>query len=71
MPTTTPITLKFLMPFIVIAIIAIPIIIGLYVYKDATSRNMKALTWALISALIPSLIGFIVYLLVRNKKSQV
>lgn len=68
MPTTTPITLKFLIPFIVIAIIAIPIIIGLYVYKDASSRNMKALTWALIAALVPSLIGFIIYLFVRNNK---
>lgn len=68
MPTTTPITLKFLIPFIVIAIITIPIIIGHYVYKDATSHNMKALTWALIAALVPSLIGFIIYLFVRNKK---
>lgn len=48
----------------------IPIIIGVYVYRDATRRNMNATLWALVAALAPTLIGFIIYLLVRGSHSD-
>lgn len=53
--------------FIALAvIIVIPFIVGVYVYRDANRRGMNAMLWALVAALAPSLIGLIVYLLVRG-----
>lgn len=51
-------------------VIAIPLIIGTYVYRDARRRGMNALLWALIAAAAPALIGLIVYLLVRGSYSD-
>ncbi len=61
-----------LIPMIIIAavVFALPIIIGVYVYRDADRRGMNAILWALVAALAPSLIGFIIYLLVRGSYSN-
>ena len=48
----------------------VPILIGVYVYRDATRRGMNALVWTLIALFAPSLIGFIIYLLVRSSYSD-
>lgn len=57
--------------FIVLAVIIIlPFIIGVYVYRDAKNRGMNAILWALVAALVPSLIGLLVYLLVRSNYSD-
>lgn len=48
----------------------IPILIGVYVYRDARRRGMNAVLWTLIAILAPSLIGFIIYLLVRGNYSN-
>ena len=48
------------------AVLIVPILIGVYVYRDAKRRGMNALVWTLIALFAPSLIGFIIYLLVRN-----
>ena len=48
----------------------LPILIGVYVYRDAKRRNMNAPLWTLIAILAPSLIGFIIYLLVRGNYSN-
>lgn len=50
----------------VVIVIAVPLIIGTYVYRDAGRRGMNALLWALVAAAAPALIGLIVYLLVRG-----
>lgn len=55
---------------IIILVIAIPAIIGVYVYRDANRRGMNAVLWTLIAILAPSLIGFIIYLLVRGNYSN-
>lgn len=55
---------------ILIAIIIIPIIIGTYVYRDANKRGMNAVLWTLVAIFAPSLIGFIIYLLVRGNYSN-
>ncbi len=47
-------------------LILIPLIVGVYVYRDAKRRGMRAGLWALAAALVPALIGLIVYLLVRG-----
>ena len=46
--------------------IALPLIIGILVYRDARNQLMSApLLWAILAALAPSFIGLIVYLVVR------
>ena len=45
----------------------IPVLIGVYVYRDASDRGMNAVLWTLVAVLAPSLIGFIIYLLVDRK----
>lgn len=49
-----------------IVFLFIPLIVGIYVYKDAQNRNMNAMLWALIAALAPTYIGLILYLVVRS-----
>ena len=48
--------------FIPIALLlfAIPVLIGVYVWRDAKGRGMNAPLWTLVSVLAPSLIGFII-----------
>ena len=50
--------------------LVIPVLIGVYVFRDATSRGMNAVLWTLIAVIAPSLIGFIIYLLVRGNYSN-
>lgn len=45
--------------------LVIPIMIGIYVYRDAASRGMNAVLWTLISVFSPTFIGLIIYLIVR------
>lgn len=49
--------------------LVLPILIGVYVYRDATSRSMNASLWTLITVLSPAAIGLIVYLIVRSDYS--
>lgn len=57
---------------IVLAIIAlcvaIPLIIGFYVYKDAKKRNMNYVLWTILSVAAPCFIGFIIYLILRSER---
>ena len=59
-----------LIPILLLVGVGIPLVIGLYVYKDATRRGMNAVLWTLVAILAPSLIGFIIYLLVRNSNAD-
>ena len=45
---------------------AVPLLIGYYVYKDAKKRNMDPVLWTLVVVLVPSLIGLIIYLVIRG-----
>jgi len=45
--------------------LVIPIMIGMYVYRDATVRGMNAVPWTLIAVFSPTFIGLIIYLIVR------
>lgn len=57
--------------FIIVPLIfCIPVLLGVYVYRDATKRGMNAVLWTLIAILTPSLLGLIIYLLVRNNYSD-
>lgn len=48
------------------ALLTIPVMIGVYVYRDTKRRRMNAALWTLIAVAAPALIGFIIYLLVRG-----
>lgn len=51
-------------------IFGIPIMVAVYVYRDANKRGMNAVLWTLIALFTPSLLGLIIYLLVRNNYSD-
>lgn len=55
------------MLIVMAVLLCIPVLVGAYVYRDATRRGMNALLWALIAAFVPSMIGLIIYLLVRGQ----
>ena len=55
---------------LMIIVILLPLLVGVYVYRDAKRRGMNAVLWTLIAILAPSLIGFIIYLLVRGNYSN-
>lgn len=52
--------------FVLAALLTVPILIGVYVYRDASRRGMNAVLWTLIAVASPGLIGFIIYLLIRG-----
>lgn len=51
---------------VLVFFLAIPILIGVYVWRDASRRGMNAPLWTLVAALAPAFIGLIIYLLVRG-----
>ena len=48
----------------------IPVMIGIYVYRDAKRRHMDAALWTILAILVPSFIGFVIYLIVRSSHSD-
>lgn len=55
------------LPFILLFSLGIPIIIAVFVYKDAAKRqDCSPILWALVAAFVPSFIGLVIYLLIRN-----
>ena len=59
----------FMMLVVVMINLAIPVCIGIFVYRDAKQRGMEAILWMLIAILIPGFIGLIVYLIARTRYS--
>ncbi len=55
---------------VLLLIIGIPVAIGIYVYRDASRRNMNAALWTLLAVFAPGFIGLIIYLLVRSGYSD-
>ena len=56
--------------FVMLLVLAVPVIIGVYVYRDAKRRGMNEILWALAAALVPSFIGLLIYLIVRGNYSD-
>lgn len=59
-----------LMLVVLAVFLTIPVLTGVYVYRDAKRRRMNAVLWTLIAVAAPALIGFIIYLLVRGGYSD-
>lgn len=51
---------------ILVFIVLIPVLVGVFVYRDAKARRMDAALWTVIAVIAPGLIGLIIYLIVRN-----
>lgn len=62
--------LVFVLLPLAVALLAIPVLIGVYVYRDAKRRGMNAVLWTIVAVFVPSLTGFIIYLLVRGNYSD-
>ncbi|KKM91331.1 hypothetical protein LCGC14_1229570 [marine sediment metagenome] len=50
-----------IVPFVILTFIAI------WVYKDAKKKGINTVVWVLTVWIIPFFIGFIIYLIARNK----
>lgn len=49
--------------------LAVPAIIGVYVYRDAKQRNMNPALWTLLAVFAPGFIGLIIYLVARADRT--
>lgn len=66
--------LLFVVPFffiIVALVLSVYIMIGVYVYKDAGKRGMNKVLWTLIALFVPSFLGLVAYLVVRNNSISI
>lgn len=57
----------FSMLLTLVILIAVPVVIGVCVYRDAVRRGMNAELWTLIAILAPLFTGVIIYLIVRRR----
>lgn len=48
----------------------VPVLVGIFVYRDASDRGMNALLWTLVAVLVPGMLGLIVYLILREKQGD-
>lgn len=51
-------------------LVGIPVLVGVYVFRDASRRGMNAVLWTLVAVLAPVFVGLIIYLLVRGSYSD-
>lgn len=58
---------SFIMLFLLVFVLVIPVIIGIFVFRDAGRRGMNQLLWALVATLVPNLLGLIAYLIVASQ----
>ena len=66
------ISVTIIMFVVIIAVVlAIPILIGSYVYRDAKKRKMDAVLWTIVAIIVPGLVGLIIYLIVRGNSVDV
>lgn len=54
---------------ILIAAALVPVLIGVYVYKDAKKRGMNEILWMAVAVIAPMFIGLILYLFLREEKT--
>lgn len=55
---------------VLVVVISLPVMIGIFVYRDARTRGMNGALWALVAALVPTFIGLLIYLLARGNYSN-
>ncbi len=57
-----------IMLFFMLLATAVPVIIGLFVYRDAKARGMDPLLWTLLAIFAPGFIGLLIYLIMRRDR---
>ncbi|MDR0897922.1 MAG: zinc ribbon domain-containing protein [Oscillospiraceae bacterium] len=62
-------SLLVLLPLMAL-VLMLPILMGVYVYRDAKARRMDAVLWTLVAVLVPSFIGLIIYLVIRGNHTN-
>ncbi len=58
-----------LVPWIILMVLlctVVPVLLAVFVYRDAKARGMEPLLWTLLAVFAPGFIGLIVYLVVRR-----
>lgn len=53
--------------FLLACTLLIPAVIGIYVWRDASRRDMNPILWTVVSAAAPACSGLLIYLLVRGR----
>ncbi|MGN0154748.1 MAG: hypothetical protein ACI4A3_09865 [Lachnospiraceae bacterium] len=61
----------FLGALVTIAAIALMVLLGVWVYRDAKNKGMNGILWTAVVILVPSCIGLIIYLIVRMDNEKV
>lgn len=61
----------FLGALVAIAAIALMVLLGIWVYRDAKNKGMNGILWTAVVILVPSCIGLIIYLIVRMDNEKV
>jgi RNA polymerase subunit RPABC4/transcription elongation factor Spt4 len=64
-----PISFMFYFIIVILAVIAFTAAISIFIYKDASRRNMDPWMWMTVVLFVPNLIGLIIYLIVRKENS--
>lgn len=59
-------TMLPIMLVILLAVVAVPLCIAIFVYRDARSRGMPGILWAAVALLVPGLVGLLIYLVIRG-----
>ena len=62
---TNSVTMMYIFGFITRVIL--PLVLATYTFWDAGRRGMKRFLWAALVLVIPSFIGFVIYLLARGR----
>ncbi len=65
------VTSIILSALMVIAVLAMNILLCVWVYRDAQHKGMNGVLWTAVAFLVPSYIGFIIYLIVRSDHNHV
>lgn len=55
---------------LVLVFLLVPLITGIYVYRDARSREMNPVGWTIVAALIPCFVGLLIYFFARLGNSN-
>ena len=62
-------SVSVIFPFLILIFLVIPVLICVFVYRDARSRGMNAALWTIVVLFAPLFVGLIVYLIVREGTS--
>lgn len=51
-------------------VLSMPVLIGVFVYRDAKKHHLNQWMWTLVAVYVPYLLGVIIYLVIRNNEKN-